>query len=315
MIARINRRETIALLDGAVGWPLAALGQQPGRIRRVGVLWGFSENDPRGERLLSVVRQELEKLGWTVGRNLQIEVRSVTGDADRARAGAAEMLRLAPDVILVAFSGPALAALQQATRAIPIVFEGITGFANLEPTLGAKWLQLLKEIAPDIKRVAFLFNTETVPFNVAFSRSAAAAVTKVDVAVDQTPVHELAEIEAVMTRLAREPGGGLIFPGDTFIGALRQPIVEMAVRYQLPAIYPNRLYPEDGGLLSYGSDPLDMYRRSATYVDRILRGDKPADLPVQQPVKFELVINMKTARALGLRVPTTLLTIADEVIE
>ena len=328
----MRRREFIAGL-GAAAWPLAARAQQPDRIRRVGVLWAFSENDPRGERLLTVVRPELEKLGWTVGWNLQIEVRSVTGDADRARAGAAEMLRMTPDVILVAFSGLALAALQQATRTIPIVFEGIsepvargfvdslahpganiTGFANLEPTLGAKWLQLLKEIAPDVRHVAFVL-TETVPFNVAFSRSAEAAAMKVDVAVDQTPVHEPAEIEAVMTRLAREPGGGLIFPGDAFIAAHRQPIVEMAARHRLPAVYPNRLYPEDGGLLSYGSDPLDMYWRSATYVDRILRGEKPADLPIQQPTKFELVINLKTAKALGLTIPPTVLALADEVIE
>jgi putative ABC transport system substrate-binding protein len=333
----MRRRDFIAGLGGAAAlpaWPLAARAQQPGRVRRVGVLLGGSESDPLGERQLAALRQELEKRGWTVGRNLQIEVRWAAGDGGRARAGAAELLKLAPDVILVVGASPGLAALQQATRTIPIVFAqmsapvargfvaslarpggNITGFSNLEPTLGAKWLQFLKEIAPNIRRVAVVINPEAAPLNIDFSRSLEAAAPTFNVDVDQTLVHEPAEIEGVMTRLAREPGGGLIFPPDGFTNTHRHLIVELAARYRLPAAYGDRRLPEAGGLLSYGTDALDNMRRSAAYVDRILRGDKPADLPVQQPVKFELVINMKTVKALGLKVPNTLLISADELIE
>jgi ABC-type uncharacterized transport system substrate-binding protein len=298
------------------------------------MLIGNSENDPQGQRNVATVMQELEKLGWIVGRNLQIDLRWGATNADRARTTAAELVRLAPDLILVAGSAAGLPALQQATRTIPIVFVSysepvargfvaslarpggnITGFSNVEPTLWAKWLQLLKEIAPEIRRVAVVFNPETAPYNVTFSRSAEAAAPTFNVEVDQTPVREPAEIEAVMTRLAREPGGSLIFPPDVFVGTHRQPIVEMAARYRLPAIYANLTFPEVGGLLSYGTDQLDNFRRSAAYVDRILRGEKPADLPVQQPVKFKLVINMKTAKALGLEIPLSIRLRADEVIE
>jgi putative ABC transport system substrate-binding protein len=328
----LRRREFIAALGGAAAsWPLAARAQQPGRVPRVGMLIGNLENEPEAQRSVATVVQELEKLGWTIGRNLQIEVRWGATLADRAKAGAAELLTLAPDAILVS-TGLGMAALQQATSTIPIVFMGIsepvargfvaslarpggntTGFSNSEPTLGGKWLQLLKEIAPDIRRVAVIINPDTVPYNVAFARSAEAAAPTLNVEVEQAPVHELADIEAVMTRLAGTPGGGLIFTPDTYLH--RQLIAEMAVRYRLPAVAGGRAFAEIGLLLSYGGDVPSMYRQAAGYVDRILRGEKPAELPVQQPVKFEFVINMKTAKALGIDIPPTLLALADVVIE
>jgi putative ABC transport system substrate-binding protein len=330
----MKRREFIAGLGSAAAFPLSSRAQQPGRVRRVGILMGGSENDSEAEKIFAAARQELERLGWTVGRNLQIDVRWSAIFPDRARAGAAELLRMAPDVMWIIGTGPGLAALQQATSTIPIVFVNIiepvargfvaslkrpggniTGFSHLEPTVGAKWLQMLKEIAPDTRRVAIVINPETILFNVAFSRSAEEVAPKFDVEVNLAPVHEPAEIEAVMTRLAREPGGGLIFPPDFSTTTHRHLIVEMAARYRLPAVYSGRTFTEAGGLLSYGTDGLDISRRSATYVDRILHGDKPAELPVQQPVKFELVINMKTAKALGLAVPPSILLRADEVIE
>jgi putative ABC transport system substrate-binding protein len=330
----MRRRDFIAGLGGAAAWPLAARAQQRGPIRRVGILTGQSENSLSRELVITAIQQELEKLGWVVGRNLQIEIQWGAIFADRARAGTAELLRSGPDVILVNAAGQGLAALQQATRTVPIVFSlidepvargfvaslarpggNITGFSNLEPTLGGKWLQMLKEIAPNVKHVAVVFNTETAPYSVAFSRSAEAAAPTFNVDVNQTTVRDPAEIEAVMTRLAREPGGGLIFAPDIFIGDYRYLLADMAVRYRLPAVYSSRLFPDAGGLLSYGADGLDIARRAAGYVARILKGEKPADLPVQQPVKFELVINKKAATALGLTVPATLLLFADEVIE
>jgi putative tryptophan/tyrosine transport system substrate-binding protein len=330
----MRRREFIAGLGGAAAWPIVARAQQPGRVQRLGMLMGGLENDSEAEKIFTAVRQELERLGWTVGRNLQIDVRWSAILPDRARAGAAELLRMAPDVIWIIGTGPGVAALQQATSTTPIVFVNIiepvargfvaslarpggniTGFSHLEPTLGAKWLQMLKEIAPNTRRVAVVINPETIPFNIAFSRSAEEVAPKFDVEVNLASVHEPAEIEAVMTRLAREPGGGLIFPPDFSTSTHRHLIVEMAARYRLPAAYAGRQFPEAGGLLSYGADPLDISRRSVAYVDRILRGEKPADLPVQQPTRFELVVNMKTAKALGLTIPPNLLALADEVIE
>ena len=245
-----NRRDFITLLGSAAMWPLAARAQQPGRVRRVGMLMGEWENEPEGQRRFAAVMQELERLGWTVGRNLQTEVRWAAIFADRAKAGAAELLTLAPDLILVSGTGPGLAALQQATSTIPIVFMSIsepvargfvassarpggniTGFSNLEPTLGGKWLQLLKEIAPDIRRVAVLINPDTVPYNVAFARSAEVAAPTLNLEVEQAPVHEPADIDGVMTRLAGTPGGGLIITPDNFNNVHRQLIAEMAARY------------------------------------------------------------------------------------
>jgi ABC-type uncharacterized transport system substrate-binding protein len=314
-----NRREFVALLGGAAAWPLAAHAQQPERVRRIGVLMVGAESDH-------------ENLGWIVSRNLQIDYRWSVSDDERAAAAAAELLRLIPDVVL-ASAPPALRAVQQTTRTTPIVFAAIsepvaqgfvaslahpggntTGFASLEPTLGAKWLELLKEIAPHVTRVAAMRNPASAPIGAQFIHSAEAAASKLVLKTVEAQVHEPAEIEAVITKLGREPGGGLIILPDAFLSLHQRLVIDLAARHRVPAIYPFRYF-AGGGLVSYGPDVADQFRRAAGYVDRIFRGEKPADLPVQQPTKFELVINIKTAKALGLDVPPTLLARADEVIE
>jgi putative tryptophan/tyrosine transport system substrate-binding protein len=331
----MRRREFIAFLGGtaaATAWPLAARAQQPARIRRVGVLMLYAENDQEGQVRAKAFQQGLEQLRWNAGRNLQIHYRWGTGDVEWARAAAADLLRLAPDVIL-ANGGTALRAAQLVAGSVPIVFVGIsepvaqgfvaslarpggniTGFSNLEPTMGPKWLELLKEIAPRITRVAVMFNPDSSG-GALLARSAASAAEKFAVEVVPAPVRGPAEIEAAMTMLGHEPGGGLILPPDSFMAVHRKLIVELAARYRVPAIYFLRSFNAEGGLISYGVNITDLFRQAAAYVDRILRGEKPADLPVQQPTKFELVINLQTAKALGLDVPPTLLAIADEVIE
>jgi putative ABC transport system substrate-binding protein len=333
-INRLRRRELITLLGGAaVAWPFAAHGQQPDGVRRVGVLMLPAENDPAGRRRVVAFEQGLEKLGWTVGRNLSIDYRWNMSNVERARTAAAQLLTLAPDVLL-ANGTPALPVAQNATSSVPIVFTvvnepvamgfvaslarpggNVTGFTNLEPTLGAKWLELLKEIAPGVKRVAVIFNPGTNPSAALFARSTEAAAQKLAVDVVVAPIHEPAEIEALMMILGREPGGGLLFPTVNFIAFHRTMIFELAARYRLPAIYARRFFADEGGLVSYGPDDVDQFQQAATYVDRILRGEKPGDLPVQQPTKFDLVINLKTAKALGLTVPNTLLVAADDLIE
>jgi putative ABC transport system substrate-binding protein len=329
------RREFITLLGGAaVAWPVAARAQQPERMRRVGVLMIPAEYDPQGRLRAVAFQQSLEKLGWTLGRNLAIDYRWNISDVERARAAAAQLLSLAPDVLL-ANGSPALPAAQQATSSVPIVFTvvnepvamgfvaslarpggNVTGFANVEPTLGAKWLELLREIAPRIKRATVIFNPEANPSAALFSHSAEAAAQKLAVEVIVAPVRQPAEIEATIRMIGREGGGGgLLFPTVNFTALHRTLIFELAARYRLPAIYARRFFPDEGGLVSYGPDVVDQFRRAATYVDRILRGEKPGDLPVQQPTKFDLVINLKTAKALGLDVPASVLARADEVIE
>jgi putative ABC transport system substrate-binding protein len=332
MAIHIERRQFIFALGGAVvAWPLAARAQPQERMRRIGILMSLA-NDAEGQVRAKAFEQELGKLTRTVSRNFQIDYRWGMNDVERARAATAELLRLAPDVIL-AHGSPALRAVQQATRTIPIVFVlvsepvaqgfvqslahpggNITGFTNLEPTVGAKWLGLLKEIAPRVTRVAFIFKPGSL-YSGLFYRSIEAAASKFVVEAVIAPVHEPAEIEPIMTTLGREPEGGLIFPPDTFMALHRKLIVELAARYRLPAIYPSRPYVAGGGLVSYGVDIVDQYRQAAAYIDRILRGEKPSDLPAQQPTKFELVINLKTAKALGLQIPDKLLALADEVIE
>jgi putative tryptophan/tyrosine transport system substrate-binding protein len=280
-----------------------------------------------------VFERALQELGWTGGRNIRIDYRWAPGYVEQTRAAAAELLRLAPDMIL-AHATQATAALQQATRTVPVVFVAvsepvaqgfvkslahpggnITGFTNLEPTLGAKWLELLKEIAPRVTRVAVLYNPNTAPYATLFSRSAEVVAQKMAVELTAAPVHEPAEIESALAMLGREPGGGLIIAPDPFTSARRKLIFDLAARYRVPAISAFRYLSNEGGLVSYGVDVRDQFRQAAAYVDQILRGGKPADLPVQQPTKFELVINLKTAKALGLAVPSTLLARADEVIE
>jgi putative ABC transport system substrate-binding protein len=329
----MRRRDFITLLGGAAAaWPLAARAQQPERMRRISVLIVLPENDPQSYARVAVLQQGLEKLGWTVGRNLAIDYRWGVSDVERARATTLELLNLAPDVIL-ANAISAVRGAQLATRTVPIVFTGvsepviqgvvaslarpggnITGFTNLEPSVGGKWVELLKEIAP-VMRVAVMFNPASTSAAVQFIQSMGVAAAKLRLEMVEARVSDVAEIEPVLTKLGREPSVGLILPPDSFIGLHHKLIVELAGRFRLPAIYPFGYFAAAGGLVSYGPDVTDQFRRSADYINRIFRGEAPGDLPVQQPTKFELVINLKTAKALGLTIPDRLLAAADEVIE
>jgi putative ABC transport system substrate-binding protein len=329
----VKRREFITLLGGvAATWPLAARGQQGERVRRIGVLMLYPENDPEAQVRSVAFKQALEHLGWTVGRNIQIDYIWGEGDNEWARAAAAELLRRAPDVIL-ANGSSAVRPMQQATRTVPIVFIGgadpvgdgfvkslahpggnLTGFTVLEESIGAKLLELLKEIAPTAVRIAVMINPDS-PSHLRLFNSAADAAKRFDVEVIKTPVRDVADIEAALTQLGRNPAQGLIVPPDPSTNTHRKLIVELAARYRIPTIYALRAAIIEGGLISYGVDIPDLFRQAAVYADRILRGEKPADLPVQQPTKFELLINLKTAKALGIEVPATLLALADEVIE
>jgi putative ABC transport system substrate-binding protein len=328
----IRRREFITLLGGAAAWPLAAGAQQPERMRRVGLLLLAQENDPASQAGVAAFRDGIQKLGWTDGQNLQIDYRLIAGDFEKLRIGTAELLRLAPDVVVTSASPP-LVAVQQATRTTPIVFiivndpvaqgfvqslahpgGNITGFSNLEPTFGAKWPEMLKEIAPRVTHVSIMISPDNSGAEL-LARSAAAAAPNFGLEAVLTLVRGPAEIEAAMATLGREPGGGLILPPDGTLAAYRKLIVELSARFGLPAISSDRGSAVAGGLVSYGVDVSAQYRQAAAYVDRILRGEKPADLPVQQPTKFQLVINLKTAKALGLTVPLSLQVAADEVIE
>src|SRR5215471_2431351 len=329
----MKRRAFIWLLGGAAAtWPLAARAQQGEKVRRIGVLMLYPENDPQGQLRAASFRQGLEKLGWSIGRNVQIDFQWGLGDADWIRSAAAQLLRLAPDVIL-ANGDAATRIVQQSTRAIPVNFiagsdpvaEGLvqslahpggnlTGFLVLEPSLGAKLLELLKEIAPSVARIAILFNPDN-PGNRRLATWATAAASKLAVDVVTAPLREPAEIEAAMTEWGHDPTYGLVVLPDPSTTSHRKLIVELAARHRLPTIHSLRAATADGGLMSYGVDLPDLFRQAATYADRILKGEKPADLPVQLPTKFELVINLKTAKALGLTVPNTLLATADEVIE
>jgi ABC-type uncharacterized transport system substrate-binding protein len=332
----MRRRDFISLAGTAAAWPLAARAQQPERMRRIGVLMLYPENDPAGQLRAMAFRQELEKLGWTVGRNLQIDYLWGVGDADWIRSAAAQLLGLAPDVIL-ANGDAAASTVQQSTRTVPVIFiagsdavanglvqslarpgGNLTGFSVLEPALGAKLLELLKEIAPGVARVAVLFNQDN-PGNRGVSASAAAAASRFAVEVVAVPLRESneieAEIETAMAQWGREPDYGLIVLPDPSTNSHRKLIIELAARHRLPAIHALRAATADGGLMSYGVDLPDLFRHAATYADRILKGDKPADLPVQLPTKFELVINLKTAKALGLTVPLIMQMTANEVIE
>jgi putative ABC transport system substrate-binding protein len=330
----MRRREFISLLGAAVFWPAGVQAQVDRQVRRVGVLSGAHENDPEILRtMIGPFQEELKKLGWEQGRNLHVDYGWEVVEVERARSTAAEILRLAPDVML-AIGTPALAALQGLNSTVPVVFtvvsepvsQGfvqslahpgghVTGFTNLEPTVGAKWLELLKEIAPRVTHVAVIVNPRVFPFSLNFSRSAEAVASKFSMEAVMVPVHEPAEIEAIMTSLGGRSDAGLIFPVDPFTYRHRKLIVALAARYRLPAIHGFREFPADGALISYGADQADVHRKAAAYVDRILRGEKAGNLPVQQPTKFELVVNLKTAKALGLTVPPTLLARADEVIE
>jgi putative tryptophan/tyrosine transport system substrate-binding protein len=334
MAISIGRRQFISVLGGAAVCPLTARAQQqPDRMRRIGVLVNLPESDPQMQARLGVFRQTLAKLDWLEDRNVRIDYRFSVNTIEQGEAGARELMELQPEVIL-AHGTPAVAALRNVTRIVPIVFVvvsepvaqgfvqnlsrpggNITGFSYLEPSLGAKWLELLKEIAPHVQHVAIMFNPDTAPNAALFLHSVQAAAPTFAVESIESLVRDLAEIEETMVRVAHAPGGGLIVLPDVFTGLHRKAIFERAAYYRLPAIYSFPNYAVEGGLISYGVDIEDLYGRAAAYVDRILRGVKPTDLPVQQPTKFELVINLKTARALGLTVPPSLLAIADDVIE
>jgi putative tryptophan/tyrosine transport system substrate-binding protein len=330
----MRRREFITLLGGAAaGWPIAARAQQPDRMRRIGWMDSFREDDANAQARLKAFQQVMEKLGWTVGGNLAIDYRWNLFDVERARIAGAEILNLAPDVVLCGGTPSALA-MQRATRTVPIVFafvtdpvgQGIvsnlarpggnlTGFSYFEPAVAAKWLELLKEIAPRITRVAFMFNPVSSPYSPSYYQSILAAAPMFAVEPSTAVVHEMADVEQMMTRLGREPGSGIIFSPDAFIYKNRKEIIELAARHRLPAIYGLPGSAAEGGLIYYVVDIVDLSRKAAAYIDRVLRGEKPGDLPVQFPTKFELSINLRTAKALGLAVPNTLLVSADEVIE
>jgi putative ABC transport system substrate-binding protein len=326
------RREFIAGLGSAAAWPVVARAQQADRARRIGVLMGGDENDPVRKTQLSALTQALADLGWTDGRNVRMDVRWYSDDINRIRALVRELVGLQPDIILTQTTA-ATVTVQRETRTIPIVFANvadpvasgivarlnqpggnITGFANYEASLGGKWLELLLEIAPKLKRAAIMFNPDTAPAS-AYMPSLEAAARSLKVAPITAPVRSDAEIETAIAAIGREPGGGLVKMPDTFTVAHRAPIISAAARNKVPAVYSQSAFARDGGLLSYGPDPVDIFRRAASYVDRILRGAKPGDLPVQFPAKYEMVVNLKTAKALGLTMPQSILLRADEVIE
>jgi putative tryptophan/tyrosine transport system substrate-binding protein len=331
----MRRRNFIAgLASATAAWPVAARAQQPGRLRRIGVLMSWDESDPEIKIFLSGFMQGLAELGWTDGGNVRMERLWAGGNVDRVRMFAKELVDLQCDVIL-ATSTPATAALQQATRTIPIVFAvvsdpvgvgfvaslprpagNLTGFIHMEASIGGKWLALLTEIAPGVKRATIMFNPDTAPYARSYYLpSFEAAARSLKVAPIVAPVHSEAEIETVITSLGREPGGGLVVLPDTFLQVHRAAIILLAARNNVPAAYCDNSFAVDGGLFSYGPDQVDIFRRAAPYVDRILKGEKPADLPVQAPTKYVLVLNLKIAKALGLDVPPTLLARADKVIE
>jgi putative ABC transport system substrate-binding protein len=329
----MKRRAFITLLGGAASWPLAARAQQAERMRRVGIFMNLAESDPEGQQRVTELRKGLERTGWIEGRNIQIDVRWAAGDSDRLDALAQELVDLQPHAIVGAGT-PVVAALRRATTTITIVFaqivdplgqrvvaslakpEGnVTGFANFEFSMAAKWVELLQEIAPRVTRVAVIYNPDTSPYFAPFLRAIEAAARPLGMTSNASPVQTVAEIERAIVALGSDSSTGLVVPPDSFTSANRARLIALAAVHRLPVAYSFRYFVADGGLISYGADTLDVIRRVPTYVDRILRGAKPGELPVQQPTKFELVINLKTAKALGLEVPPTLLARADEVIE
>jgi putative ABC transport system substrate-binding protein len=327
----MRRREFIAGLGGAAGWPLVVRAQQGERMRRIGVLMFSDENDT-AKSYLPFFTQALADLGWTEGRNVRMDLRWAGLDTNRMQALAKELVSLQPDIIL-AEGTLATVAVQRETRTIPIVFVNggdpvasgiverldrpsgnVTGFATIEPSMGGKWLELLSEIAPGLKRAAIMFNPGTVPVSV-YMPSFEAAARSLKVVPIPAPVHSDEEIETAIVALGREPGGGLVAYPDNFMFEHRAPIISAAARNNVSAVYFHSDFARGGGLLSYGVPPGDNLHRAATYVDRILRGAKPGDLPVQFPTKYEMAVNLKTAKALGLTVPPSILLQADEVIE
>jgi putative tryptophan/tyrosine transport system substrate-binding protein len=330
----MRRREFITLVAGsAATWPLAALAQQGERVRRVSVLLGLAENDPEAISRVKAFRLGMRDLGWIEGRNLQMEYRFAGTNLESINKHVAELIRLAPDII-VANSSPVLAVLRPATSTIPIVFVvvsdpvdqgfisslahpggNITGFSFIEPEIVGKWINLLHDVKPNLSRVALMFNPDTVPFFDVYLRSYNALPQQTSVEVEAVHVRSAAEVELAVAKSGREPGSGLIAAADSFIVSVRGAIVKAADKYRVPVISPYRQFVIEGSLMSYGPDTADIFRRSASYVDRVLKGEPPGNLPAQSPAKFELVVNLKTAKALGLSVRESFLLLADEVIE
>jgi putative tryptophan/tyrosine transport system substrate-binding protein len=329
----MRRRDFIAGLGGAAVWPLAARGQSSPRQRRLGVLMGAVPGDPGGQAQVAAFVKALAELGWVEGRNIAIAYRWPGADIALAEMSANELMAFNPDILL-ARSTPPTMALQRATSIIPIVFVNVaepissgivpnlvqpggnvTGFTNFEASIGGKWVQLLKEVDPRVVCIGIIYNSQTAPYADLFLHSAETAAPTVGVEIIAMPVQSEADITAALTSLAQRPGSGLVQILDTYTLEHREVIIALAARLRLPALYSNRVATPSGGLMAYAIDDLNQFQRAAAYVDRILNGAKPADLPVQQPTRFELSINLKTARALGLEIPSQLLSIADEVIE
>jgi putative ABC transport system substrate-binding protein len=330
----MTRRELIALLGGtAATWPLGVRAQQPEQMRRIGVLMAATADDPEYQTRMGAFQQGLALLGWTDGRNVRIDTRWATTNADDIRKHAVELAALAPDVILAGTGTTTVAPLLQATRTVPIVFVLVidpvgagfvaslarpggntTGFLMFEYGLSGKWLEVLKQIVPGVKRVAVLRDA-TIASGIGQFGAIQSAAPSLGMEATPVNVRDVDEIERDIAAFARSPNGGVVVPASPEASRHRDLIITLAARHRLPAVYASRYFVIDGGLISYGPDTIDQYRAAAGYVDRVLKGEKPADLPVQAPTKYELVINLKTAKALGLDVPATLLARADEVIE
>ena len=330
----MKRREFITLLGGAAAWPLTARAQQGERVRRIGVLMSFLDNDLEAQAYVAAFHQGLQKLGWVEGRNIHSDSRWARGEETEAlQKFARELVALDPHVILSS-STPSTAALVQETRSIPIVFAivvdpigsgfvanldhpggNVTGFTSVEPTMAGKWLELLKEIAPHVRRAAFLYNPASAPYFELLLSPFKTAAASLGVEAIASPVHDRSDLELAIAALTRVPNGGLVVMPDSYMLAQRAEVTSLALRYRLPLISPYRAYAELGGLLSYGASLLDNYRRASIYADRILKGIDPSELPVQVPTQFELVVNAKTANALGLELPSSFYWRADEVME
>jgi putative ABC transport system substrate-binding protein len=334
----MRRREFILALGGAATassnlWPLTARAQQGGRKRKIAVIMSIANGDAEGKARLDAFLHSLQELGWTQGGNIEIADYWIAGDAERIRAAASEIALIKPDVILSSTT-PVVAALRSQSQVSPIVFVlvsdpvgsgfveslarpggNITGFINIESSIGGKWLELLKEIVPKIKHAGLLFNPDTAPYVEYYLAPINVAAASLGIEALAVPVRSLSEIEPALLKLTGDAAGGVVVMPDAFTGANRRQIISQAERHKVPAMYPYRYMAQEGGLISYGIDTNDLYRRAAIYVDRLLKGTKPAELPVQQPTKFELAINLKTAKTLGLTVPPILLASADEVIE
>ncbi len=329
----MRRRDFIALLGGAAAWPLAARAQQDKGEHRIGVLMARKADDTEGQKQFAALQQGLAELGWSEGKTLHIETRWTVANATEALKFAQELIGLKSEV-LVANGTPSLVAVRQLTSTIPTVFvsvadpvgqgfvpnlarpdKNVTGFSAEEASMGGKWLELLKELAPHVAQIAVIYNPATAPYAAMFFPAMQAAAPKMGVTLSISPVHTAADVDRVITETSRKQAGGLIVVPDSFMFGQRQQITALAAKHSLPAMYPLGIFIPAGGLIAYGIDRVDMFHRTADYVDRILRGASPVELPVQQPTKFELAINLKTAKALGLSVPSSMLLSADQVIE